>query len=135
MGPGSDRTARGGGLGAHGEHLSIVVPTRDTATLTLACLASIDRARGSRDVEVIVVDDASRDDTVARIQAAHPALAAALAFGLAGVERTVLQEVALAPVSDWHCAVCAAVVPPLKKSRSRNEAALPSCTKFSIRLA
>jgi GT2 family glycosyltransferase len=73
--------------------LSIVVPTRDTAALTLACLASIARARpesrpdsrpgsppGSRPgsgpgsgPEIVVVDDGSRDDTVARVRAAYPA--------------------------------------------------------------
>ena len=52
--------------------LSIVVPTRDTAALTLACLASIARAQCGRGLEVIVVDDASRDDTVARIRDARP---------------------------------------------------------------
>ncbi len=53
--------------------LSIVVPTRDTAALTLACLSSIDRARGALAIEVIVVDDASGDDTATRIASAYPA--------------------------------------------------------------
>jgi GT2 family glycosyltransferase len=58
--------------------LSIVVPTRDTAALTLACLGAIARARpdgggvaGDR-LDLVVIDDASRDDTVARVQAEHP---------------------------------------------------------------
>lgn len=54
--------------------LSIVVPTRDTAALTLACLGAIARdgaAAGDR-LDVVVVDDGSSDDTVARVQAEHP---------------------------------------------------------------
>jgi GT2 family glycosyltransferase len=55
--------------------LSIVVPTRDTAALTLACLGSIARAHASTGhrLDIVVSDDASRDDTVARVQAEHPA--------------------------------------------------------------
>jgi GT2 family glycosyltransferase len=54
--------------------LSIVIPTRDTAALTLACLASIARtgAGGGDRLDIIVIDDGSRDDTVARVQARFP---------------------------------------------------------------
>lgn len=54
--------------------LSIVVPTRDTAALTLACLGSIARAGGPAGdrVEIVVVDDGSGDDTVSQVRAQHP---------------------------------------------------------------
>lgn len=51
--------------------LSIVVPTHSTAELTLRCLRSIEAQRNAVD-EVVVVDDASQDDTVERVLVAHP---------------------------------------------------------------
>jgi GT2 family glycosyltransferase len=43
---------------------SIVVPVHDGLALTLACLQSVARHRGTASFEVIAVDDASSDDTV-----------------------------------------------------------------------
>lgn len=54
--------------------VSILVVSYNTATLTLACLDAIDAAAADTPHEVIVIDNASRDDTVARITAAHPAV-------------------------------------------------------------
>lgn len=50
--------------------LTIVVPTHDTRELTLRCLASVRTA--AADAKLIVVDDASRDDTAAEIARRHP---------------------------------------------------------------
>lgn len=50
--------------------LSVVVPTRDTRTLTLRCLTKL-VPQLPPDAEVIVVDDDSRDDTVAVLAATH----------------------------------------------------------------
>ena len=55
-----------------GRSLSVVVPTRDTRALTLRCLAAL-AAELPPDAEVIVVDDGSRDDTVAVLAATHSA--------------------------------------------------------------
>lgn len=52
--------------------LSIVIPTHDTRELTLRCLETIARASSPGDVEVIVVDDASGDGTLAAIRDRHP---------------------------------------------------------------
>jgi len=51
--------------------LSVVVPTRDTRELVLECLSSLDR-QGLDTVEVIVVDDGSRDGTSDAIRRRHP---------------------------------------------------------------
>ncbi len=66
--------------------LSIVVPTRDTRELTLACLAAIDRAAGAGRAgrsgaggwaggpQVILVDDAGGDGTAEAARLRHPDL-------------------------------------------------------------
>ncbi|MFW6012120.1 MAG: glycosyltransferase family 2 protein [bacterium] len=51
--------------------LSVVVPTHETRSLTLACLSSV-RSEGGDHVELIVVDDASRDGTSEAIRESHP---------------------------------------------------------------
>jgi N-acetylglucosaminyl-diphospho-decaprenol L-rhamnosyltransferase len=51
--------------------LSIVIPTHDTRELTLRCLASLADS-SVPDVEIILVDDASRDGTAKAARAAHP---------------------------------------------------------------
>jgi len=51
--------------------LSIVIPTHNTSDLTMACLRSIERA-SPESTEVILVDDGSADDTVARVGEAFP---------------------------------------------------------------
>lgn len=53
--------------------LAVVVPTHDTRSLTLACLASLEAA-GMAGAEVIVVDDASRDGTAEAIRGRYPAV-------------------------------------------------------------
>ena len=54
--------------------LSVVVPSRDTRELTLACLASLAAAGGDGPaaIEVILIDDGSGDDTAAAVAARHP---------------------------------------------------------------
>lgn len=52
--------------------LSVVVPTRDTRELTLACLASL-AAGGVQGIEAIVVDEASGDGTAAAVAERFPA--------------------------------------------------------------
>jgi GT2 family glycosyltransferase len=58
--------------------LSVVIPTRDTRELTLACLDSLVRAAApgglGAALEVVVVDDASRDGTAEAIAERHPAV-------------------------------------------------------------
>lgn len=60
--------------------LSVVIPTHNTRALTLVCLEHLERAlalyRRERQttVEIIVVDDASRDDTLAQIERRFPAV-------------------------------------------------------------
>lgn len=50
---------------------SVVVPTHDTRSLTLACLESL-QAAGSSEAEIIVVDDASRDGTGEAVRELYP---------------------------------------------------------------
>src|SRR4051794_28963887 len=51
--------------------LSIVIPTHDTRELTLRCLDSL-FASPLPGMEVILVDDASRDGTAAAVRERHP---------------------------------------------------------------
>jgi N-acetylglucosaminyl-diphospho-decaprenol L-rhamnosyltransferase len=53
--------------------LSVIIPTYDTAEMTLVCCASVMAALPA-DAEVIVVDDASSDDTARRIGEAFPSV-------------------------------------------------------------
>jgi GT2 family glycosyltransferase len=54
--------------------LSIVIPSRDTCALTLACLRSVAAAADGLRLELILVDDGSRDDTRARVRVEFPAV-------------------------------------------------------------
>jgi GT2 family glycosyltransferase len=53
--------------------LSVIIPTYDTAEMTLVCCATVVAALPD-DAEVIVVDDGSTDDTAPRIHAAFPSV-------------------------------------------------------------
>ena len=53
--------------------LSVIIPTYDTVEMTLVCCASVVAALPA-DAEVIVVDDASMDDTARRIGEAFPSI-------------------------------------------------------------
>ncbi len=53
--------------------LSIIIPSRDTKDLTLACLASLE-GPPDPEIEILVIDDGSRDGTAEAI-AAEPAFA------------------------------------------------------------
>jgi hypothetical protein len=53
--------------------LSVVVPTHDTRELTLRCLSSIATAI-AHGVEVVLVDDGSRDDTARAVRDRFPAV-------------------------------------------------------------
>lgn len=53
--------------------LSVIIPTYDTAEMTLVCCASV-AADLPAEAEVIVVDDASSDDTARRIHVAFPSI-------------------------------------------------------------
>lgn len=54
--------------------LSIVIVTWNSAGEILACLDSIYEQAGELDLEVLLVDNASEDDTVALVRAHHPAV-------------------------------------------------------------
>jgi GT2 family glycosyltransferase len=58
--------------------LSVVVPTRNTRELTLACLAAIGAAAAARpelrEIEVVLVDDAGDDGTAEAVAARFPAV-------------------------------------------------------------
>jgi glycosyltransferase involved in cell wall biosynthesis len=52
--------------------ISVVVPTRDRPAALEMCLAALDAQTLAEDLEVVVVDDGSRDaDTIARVVACH----------------------------------------------------------------
>jgi len=53
--------------------LSVIIPTYDTAEMTLVCCASVVTALPA-EAEAIVVDDASTDDTARRIGEAFPSI-------------------------------------------------------------
>ncbi len=53
--------------------LSVVIPSRDSCGLTLACLGALAATR-EPDLEVLVVDDASTDDSAAAVTARFPAV-------------------------------------------------------------
>lgn len=53
--------------------LSVIIPTYDTAEMTLVCCTSVMAALPA-DADVIVVDDASTDDTAHRIGEAFPSI-------------------------------------------------------------
>lgn len=52
--------------------ISVIIPTHDTRELTLAALASVLRQAEAGAVEVVVVDDGSRDGTAEAVGAAAP---------------------------------------------------------------
>ena len=52
--------------------LSVVVVTYSSREHILACLRSLERARGALDMEVVVVDNASPDDTAGYVRREHP---------------------------------------------------------------
>ena len=52
--------------------VSIVIPTMDTCELLRACLLSIEKQRCDVEMEVIVVDNASRDSTVSMLRECFP---------------------------------------------------------------
>jgi GT2 family glycosyltransferase len=52
--------------------LSVVIPTRNTRELTVRCLDSLAHLAGAGPLEIVVVDDASSDDSVAALAALHP---------------------------------------------------------------
>jgi len=52
--------------------VDVVIPTRDTRELVLACLDSLGTRDGDVEIRSIVVDNASRDGTAEAIAAQHP---------------------------------------------------------------
>lgn len=56
--------------------VDVVVPTRDTCALVLACLDSLGTRDGDVELRCVVVDNASRDGTVDALAARHPAATA-----------------------------------------------------------
>lgn len=54
--------------------VSIVIVSWNTRALVLDCLASLTAAAGSMTFDVVVIDNASVDDTVAEVRRLHPAV-------------------------------------------------------------
>lgn len=52
--------------------VSVIIVSWNTRKLTLGCVASLDRARERLATEIIVVDNASSDDTVEQLQSQYP---------------------------------------------------------------
>jgi GT2 family glycosyltransferase len=61
------------GAAAGGRKLSVVIPSHDTRELTLRCLGAIEKAMAAG-VEVVLVDDGSRDDTAGAVRERFPAV-------------------------------------------------------------
>ena len=61
------------GAAAGGRKLSVVIPSHDTRELTLRCLGAIEEAMAGG-VEVVLVDDGSRDDTAEAVRDRFPAV-------------------------------------------------------------
>lgn len=66
------KRVRGANLRAVAAPLSVIVPTRDTRDLTLACLASVAASHGADDWEIVLVDDGSTDGTAEAVARVHP---------------------------------------------------------------
>ena len=54
--------------------LSVIVVNRNTADLLLTCLEHVLRSNLDEEPEVLVVDNGSSDDSVARVEAAYPSV-------------------------------------------------------------
>lgn len=54
--------------------VSVIIVSFNTRTLTLRCLHALAEASSGMDVEVLVVDNASKDGSVAAIREAHPSV-------------------------------------------------------------
>lgn len=76
-------------------NISVVIPTHNTRALTLTCLEHLERAaliyrREVRaEVETVVVDDASADDTVEQIESRFPGVSIARQPSVMGFTRSV----------------------------------------------
>ena len=52
--------------------ISVIIASYSTAQITIDCVQAVMDGSAGVDVEIIVVDDASRDDTVARLRTEYP---------------------------------------------------------------